>query len=177
MRHNARFDFTKLQWLNGEYIRQMHPDRFHELAVHALARAGINTNSYPLAYVKAALDTCKEKVKLFSALKDFCHFYFAEEISEYDREAAKKDFVPENKPRLARLREAFAQMASFDPASLESTLKSVAAELGVKAGALVHPTRLACTGKAIGPSLYHLLAVLGKERVLQRLNRAVSQIG
>src|SRR4029079_17351404 len=138
--------------------------------VHALARAGINTNSYPLPYVKAALDTCKEKVKLFSALKDFCDFYFAEEISEYDREAAKKDFIPENKPRLARLRDAFASLGSFDPAALEATVKSVGAELGVKVGVLVHPTRLACTGKSIGPSLYHLMAVLGKERVLMRLN-------
>ena len=94
LRHNARFDFTKLQWLNGEYIRQMHPDRFHELAVHALARAGINTNSYPLAYVKAALDTCKEKVKLLSALKDFCHFYFAEEISKYRPRGRQKGFRP-----------------------------------------------------------------------------------
>jgi glutamyl-tRNA synthetase len=176
LRHNARFDFTKLQWLNGEYIREMHPDRFYELAVHALARAGVDTNRYPLSYVKAALDTCKEKVKLFSALKDFCDFYFEEEILQYDREAAKKDFVPENKPRLLKLRNAFASLTTFDPATLEATLKSVAAELGVKPGVLVHPTRLACTGKTIGPSLYHLISVLGKERVLHRLDRAAAQI-
>jgi glutamyl-tRNA synthetase len=177
LRHNARFDFTKLQWLNGEYIREMHPDRFHELAVHALARAGIDTNRFPLPYVKAALDTCKEKVKLFSALKDFCAFYFEDEISHFDAEAAQKAFVPEAKPRLAKLREACAQLASFDPATLESTLKTVAAELGVKAGVLVHPVRLACTGKTIGPSLYHLMAVLGKQRVLQRLDQVLARLG
>jgi glutamyl-tRNA synthetase len=177
LRHNARFDFTKLQWLNSEYIREMHPDRFYELAVHALARSGIDTNRYPLAYIKAALDTCKEKVKVLSALRGFCDFYFEEEILEYDREAAKKDFVPENKPRLANLRSALANLSSFDPAALEGALKSVAVELGVKVGVLVHPTRLACTGKAIGPSLYHLMAVLGKERVLGRLDRALAQIG
>jgi glutamyl-tRNA synthetase len=127
--------------------------------------------------VKAALDTCKEKVKVLSALKDFCDFYFEEEIAEYDREAARKDFVPENRPRLAKLREALANLASFDPASLESNLKSVAASLGVKVGVLVHPTRLACTGKTIGPSLYHLMAVLGKDRVLQRLDHALAHIG
>jgi glutamyl-tRNA synthetase len=176
LRHNARFDFTKLQWLNGEYIREMAPDRFHELAVHALARAGIDTNKYPLQYVKAALDTCKEKVKLFSGLKDFCDFYFEEEIAQYDRDAARKDFIPENKARLVKLRDAFAGLSSFDPATLEGTLKTVAAELGVKAGVLVHPVRLACTGKPIGPSLYHLLAVLGKERVLQRLQRALGHM-
>ena len=177
LRHNARFDGTKLQWLNGEYIRQMDADRYHELAVHALARAGIDTNRYPLPYVKAALDTCKEKVKLFSGLKDFASFYFVEEIADYDRDAAKKDFVPENKPRMARLREAFSRLNEFEAPALETTLKAVASELGVKAGLLVHPTRLACTGKPIGPSLYHLLAVLGKERVLHRIDQALASVG
>ena len=175
LRHNARFDFTKLQWLNGEYIRHMHPDRFHELAVHALARAGSIPISFPLPYVKAALDTCKEKVKTLLGPQDFCDFYFVEEISEYDREAAKKDFVPENKPRLARLRDAFANLAALIRPPRKIRLR-VAQELGIKAGILVHPTRLACTGRSIGPSLYHLMAVLGKDRVLQRLNRAVGQM-
>src|SRR5712691_4469363 len=62
LRHNARFDLTKLRWLNAEYIREMSADRFYELAVHALAKAGIDTNRFPPQYVKAALDTCKEKV-------------------------------------------------------------------------------------------------------------------
>jgi glutamyl-tRNA synthetase len=177
LRHNARFDFTKLQWLNGEYIREMRPDRFYELAAAALARAGIDTNKYPVTYVQAALDTCKEKIKVFSALKDFCLFYFQDEILEYDREAAEKDFVPDNQPRLIRLREALARLSEFDPAAIETCLKTVAKELGVKAGSLVHPTRLACTGKSIGPSLYHLMAVLGKERVLQRLDKALARIG
>ncbi len=177
LRHNARFDFTKLQWLNGEYIREMPRDRFYELAMHALARSGIDANRYPISYVKAALDTCKEKVKVLSALKDFCDFYFTETILEYDREAARKDFVPENKPRLAKLRETLGQLPVFDAAAVESAMKNVASELGVKVGVLVHPTRLACTGKPIGPSLYHLMAVLGKERVLERLDRALEHIG
>ena len=64
LRHNARrqFDLNKLwHWLNGEYIREMSADRFHELAVHALARAGIDTNKFDLSYVKAALDTFKRQ--------------------------------------------------------------------------------------------------------------------
>jgi len=59
---------------------------------------------------------------------------------------------------------------------LEISLKETAKQLGVKAGALVHPARLACTGKTAGPSLYHLLEVLGRERVLQRLDRAIATI-
>ena len=55
--------------------------------------------------------------------------------------------------------------------------KATAKELGVKAGVLVHPTRLACTGKQIGPSLYHLMEVLGKDRTLARLSRALGHAG
>ena len=55
-------------------------------------------------------------------------------------------------------------------------MKETAKQLEVKAGALVHPARLACTGKTSGPSLYHLLEVLGKERVLRRLDRAIAMV-
>jgi glutamyl-tRNA synthetase len=81
-----------------------------------------------------------------------------------------KEFTPETSMRLLRLRATFAELSAFDAAALERTLKEVAAELGVKAGALVHPVRMAMTGKTIGPSLYHLLQVLGKEQVLDRLD-------
>jgi glutamyl-tRNA synthetase len=53
-------------------------------------------------------------------------------------------------------------------------LKSTAKRLGVKVGAIVHPTRLAVTGSNVGPSLYHLLEVLGKEKVIPRIDRALS---
>jgi glutamyl-tRNA synthetase len=60
-------------------------------------------------------------------------------------------------------------LEDFTAAGIEKTLKAVAAELGVKVGLLVHPTRLACTGAASGPSLYHLMEILGKEIILKRL--------
>jgi len=173
LRHNARFDLAKLNWLNGEYLREMGDDRFYEQAVHALARAGLDTNKYPVDYVKAALDTCKGKIKLFGELPAYAGFYFTDEI-EYDPEAARKDFTPENKVRLAKLREAFAALEPFDHDNIGRTLGEVAKGLGVKTGVLVHPTRLACCGKAAGPSLYHLLAILGKERSLVRIDRALS---
>ena len=174
LRHNARFDADKLLWLNGEYVRELCEDRFYELSVHALAKAGFDTNAFPLDYVKAALDTCKGKFRLFSELPAYGGFYFTDPF-DYPPEGVKKDFTPENRPRLLKLRDAFARLASFDPDALEAALKSTAAELGVKAGVLVHPTRLACTGNTAGPSLYHLLAVLGKEKVFQRLDRALAR--
>jgi glutamyl/glutaminyl-tRNA synthetase len=59
-------------------------------------------------------------------------------------------------------------------AKIEAALKSTAANLGVKLGAIVHPIRLAATGSTVGPSLYHLLEVLGKEKVLSRIDRALA---
>ena len=176
LRHNARFDLTKLVWLNGEYVREMGDDRFYEQSIHALARGGLDTNKFPVAYVKAALDTCKGKFKLFGELPSYAGFYFKEDIA-YDPEAAQKDFTAENKPRVAKLREALAALEPFEADPIGATLKAVSQELGVKAGVLVHPTRLACCGSTAGPSLYHLLAILGKERALQRIDTAIARMG
>ena len=173
LRHNARFDYEKLLWLQGEYCRDLAPDRFYELAVHTFAKTGVDTNQFDTSYVKAALDTCRGKIKTFAELPAYAGFYFREELS-YEPEAAKKAFVPENKPRLEKLRDAFGKLATFDAASIEATLKATATELGVKVGVLIHPTRLACTGNPHGPSLYHLIEVLGKEKVMQRIEKALN---
>jgi glutamyl-tRNA synthetase len=176
LRHNARFDPTKLIWLNGEYVRELGDDRLYELSAEALTRAGLDLKKYPAEYVKAALETCKGKIKLFGELPAYAGFYFKDDI-EHDPVAAQKDFTPENKPRLAKLREALARLEPFEADPIGITLKAVAQELGVKAGVLVHPTRLACCGNTAGPSLYHLLAILGKERALQRIDRALARMG
>ena len=115
------------------------------------------------------------KLKLFNDAASFADFYFKEEF-DYDPEAVLKDFVPENKPRLSKLREALAGLEPFGWEAIQKTFNETAAALGVKAGILVHPARLACTGKKVGPSLYHLMEVLGKERVLARLDRALGRI-
>jgi len=168
LRHNARFDLNKLRWLDSEYIREMGEERFGELGAQALARAGLPVNNYPPAYVAAALATCRGKIKRFGDLAAYAGFYFAEEL-RMDPAAAAKEFAPENRERLRKLCEALSRLPEFNAAAIEQALKAVAAELGVKAGILVHPTRLACTGAAAGPSLYHLIEVLGRERVLKRL--------
>ena len=175
-RKNAAFDLDKCIWLNGEYVRELSDERFQEMGRQALQKAGIDLSKFPPDYVHAALETCKAKFKLFSELPAYCGFYFIDDF-EYSAEGVAKHFVPENKPHLLAVRETFAVVEKFDAASLEATLKGTAAQLGVKVGALVHPTRLAVTGSNAGPSLYHLLEILGKEKVLARLDRALSAFG
>jgi glutamyl-tRNA synthetase len=175
LRHNARFDLTKLTWLAGEYVREMDDERFYELSIHALARAGLETDKYPSSYVREALDTCKGKFKLFGELPGYAGFYFKEKI-QFDPEAAKRDFVPENKPRLERLRNVLAGLEPFEADQIGAAFKAVAQDLGVKTGMLVHPARLSCCGSTAGPSLYHLMAILEKECVLERLDRGLKQM-
>ncbi|MDQ6626227.1 MAG: glutamate--tRNA ligase, partial [Verrucomicrobiota bacterium] len=172
-RKAASFDLEKCTWLNGEYAREITGERLYEMGKAALTRGGIDTSAFPPSYVRAALDTCVGKVRIFSELSTYAGFYFREDFP-FDPEAAAKQFTPENKPRLRALREAFGALDTFDAATLETTLKATAAQLGLKAGPLVHPTRLAVTGSPSGPSLYHLLEVLGKEKVLARIDRALT---
>ena len=172
-RKSAHFDLEKCTWLNGEYAREVSGERFYDLARQALARSGIDTSQFDDNYVRAALDTCIGKFRIFAELPPYCGFYFREDFP-FNQEGVAKHFIPENKPRLIALREAFAALESFDVATLETTLKATAAQLGIKAGPLVHPTRLAVTGSNAGPSLYHLLEILGREKVLARIDRALA---
>jgi len=174
-RKNASFDLDKLNWLQGEYARELEGQRLQEFAVAALRQAGLPLDKFPTDYVAAAVETCKGKFRLASELMEYAGFYFSNEVT-YQPEGVAKHFVPENREKLERVRAAFSE-APFTAESLEVALKATAQALGSKVGALVHPTRLAVTGSNSGPSLYHLLEVLGRERVLARIDRALAQPG
>jgi glutamyl-tRNA synthetase len=173
-RSSATFDPDKLHWLNGEYARELSDEKFYELAVARLKLSGVKLDDYPEEYVRAALQTCKGKINTFDELPAYCGFYFTDDF-DYDPQSAAKHFTPENKTLLKAVREGLSALEKFDVAGIEAALKTVAAKLGVKLGAIVHPTRLAATGSNVGPSLYHLLEVLGKEKVLARIDRALAR--
>jgi glutamyl-tRNA synthetase len=188
LRHNARFDVDKLHWINSEYIRLMPQERFNEFATRALARNGIKVDGFFRNYVNAAFATCKEKVKQFidadvlrtkhekkhvATAPIFSDFYFLEQVEI--EEASRGDLTSENKRIMQAVRDALSHQNDFRADPIGEAVKSVATDLNVKAGAVVHPTRLACTGRTVGPSLYHLMEVLGKERVLQRIDRFLEQ--
>ncbi len=165
LRNNARFDVTKLTWMNGEYLRAMPLDRFIELA-----RPFTSGHDDP-----KVLGLVKEKVKLLKELPDWTGYFFTEDYA-FDPEAVKKSCsAPHTSERLMKLAGKFAAVSPWDAASLESALKSLATEIGVKTGELIHPCRVAVSGKSAGPSLYHMLEVLGRDRVLARLRRATEK--
>jgi glutamyl-tRNA synthetase len=172
-RSSATFDPDKLHWLNGEYARELSDSEFYDLAITRLRSSGVKIDSYSEKYVRDALQTCKGKINTFDELPAYGGFYFTEHF-DYNPEGTAKHFTVQNKPKLQAIRDALDALKKFDAAEIEATMKNTAANLGVKVGAIVHPTRLAVTGSNVGPSLYHLLEVLGKEKVLARIDRALA---
>jgi glutamyl-tRNA synthetase len=172
-RSSATFDPDKLHWLNGEYVRELSDSEFYNLAVARLTSSGVKLDRFQENYVRAALQTCKGKINTFDELPAYCGSYFIDDL-HYDPNGVAKHFTAENKPRLKAVRDALSALEKFDADNIETTLKNTAAKLGVKVGAIVHPTRLAVTGSNVGPSLYHLLEVLGKEKVVARIDRALA---
>ena len=174
-RQNARFDFDKLKWFNYEHARRLPADEFRQRALPFLTDAGIDMSGFDSAYIDAAFETCKEKVKQMTELPDFCAFYFRE-VAEMDEEHAAKHLIPDNKPRVEKLVEMLRALESFDADSIQAGFRQVAEDVGVKMGVLVHPIRLACTGKKVGPSLFHLMEVLGKDKVLERTGKIMGRL-
>lgn len=173
LRHNARFDLNKLRWMNGEYTRAMSPERFQELALPALARAGLSTEGYDPDYVRSALYLARDKIKVFTDLPGFVDFFFVKEV-RYEAELFRQEMGPDRRKCLGQLRSILAELSSFSADVLGQTFKKTATDLGVHISMLVQPARLACTGRLIGPSLYHLMELLGRAEVLKRMDQALA---
>jgi glutamyl-tRNA synthetase len=183
---NAVFDLEKLAWMNSEYLRHLPLERLLPLVERELAEAGIRSgpgrddsrleNQASASGDEAAL---KQTVQLLQSrartLKDFTsafRAFFADEFA-YDPEAVKKYWKdPALSPLLAQLGERLAATDPFDLTGTEKTLRSLAEESGLKAGVLINATRVALTGQAVAPSLFEVMLVLGRERVVRRLQRA-----
>jgi glutamyl-tRNA synthetase len=169
-RRNAAFDLDKCFWLNGQYIAQMSLDRFAELARPFLTKAKIDISDEE--YLKKVLAIVKEKIKLFKDVPEWTAYFFTEDY-EFDPASVEKVFgKPEAATRLNALGQEFTKTDNWSAETLESILKNLAPTLGCKTGDLVHPARVAVSGRSIGPSLYHMLEVMDKDRVLARMQRA-----
>jgi glutamyl-tRNA synthetase len=172
-RRNAAFDLNKCFWLNGQYIAQMSLDRFAELSRPFLEKAKIDISNKK--YLRAVLAIVKEKIKLFKDVPEWTRYFFTEDY-DFDPAAAENVFgKPEAATRLSALRDEFAKIDNWNLEQIESTLKALAQKLDCKTGDVVHPARIAVSGRAIGPSLYHMLEVMGKKRVLARFERATAK--
>ena len=169
-RRNAIFDLDKCFWLNGQHILSMSFERFVDLAKPFVEKAAIayGTNESLLA----ALAIVKPKVKHLSDVPDWIGFLFTEDFV-FDSEAVEKSLNKAGAAgRLQALRTTLENLSEWTHASLEAALKETASALGVKTGELVHPARVAVSGRSVGPGLYEMFVVLGKDRTLARFERA-----
>src|SRR6266852_2282250 len=172
-RRNAAFDLNKCFWLNGQYIAQMSLERFIELARPFLEKAKIDIADE--GYLRAVLAIVKEKIKLLSELPEWTSYFFTENY-EFDPVAEEKVLgKSEAATRLSALHEEFRKIDNWNAGPIESTLKALVQKLDCKTGDLVHPARVAVSGRSVGPSLYHMLEVMGKARVLTRFEHATEK--
>lgn len=171
-RHNGRFDLDKLHWMNGQYITNMPLERFVELSVPYMEKAGVISAGYDKSFLTSVLTIVKEKIKILSDLPIWTSYFFKDDF-EFDPEAVNKTLKKAGvSDRLKELREAYSKTSTWTAAQLEADLKALATAKGVKTGEYIHPARVATSGRSVGPSLYHMLEVLGKDRVLTRLDKA-----
>ena len=172
-RRNAAFDLDKCHWVNVQYLVGMSLERFTELSLPFIEKAGINYGS-PEA-LKAVLAVVKEKTKQLNEVPDRISFFFTEDFA-FEEEAVEKAFrVPGALDKLTALADRYEASETWTPEAIEATLKATAAELGWKNKELIHPTRIAVSGRAVGPSLYHMMEVLGRERTVARMRKAVAR--
>ncbi len=170
-RRNAIFDLDKCFWLNGQHILAMSLARFTELAVPFVEKAGINYGTNEA--LEKALAIVKPKIKHLSDVPAWIGFLFTEDFP-IEPESLEKLKKPGALDRLKSLSEAFASLTEWTHPALEAKLKETATTLGVKTGELVHPARVAASGKSVGPGLYEMLEVLGRDRVLSRFAKAAT---
>jgi glutamyl-tRNA synthetase len=171
-RRNAAFDLDKCFWLNGQYVTQMSVERFRQLSEPFIQAAHLQIDDEQ--YLLRVLEIVKEKIKLFDDVPDWISYFFTEDYP-FDPEAVTKTFKEGTMERLRRLAQRYRALNGWNVELLEGELKRLASELGCKTGELIHPTRLAVSGRSVGPSLYHMLQVLGRDRVLARLEKTIAR--
>jgi len=199
------FDIDKLLWMNGNYIRQQDEDELvariksyvlaPETAAYWSGREPVEGKPNPAVVLKSldhlreglaknvhyatkAITLEQERVTNLAEFGEACEFFFVDEV-EFDPKAAAKWF--EGQAHVAGLLDAliaaFEGKESVSHDDCEKLLRDWAADNGFdKLGPVVHPTRVALTGKTAGPGLFELMSVLGPAKMVQRLQRAKTML-
>jgi glutamyl-tRNA synthetase len=160
----ATFDYQKLDWLNGVYLRDLQPDEYAHDLLRFLREQG---NEWPEERVRATAPLVQEKIERFAQYPDFVRFLF--EDVEPPPEAD-----PETCGAAAR---ALADVEPWIAPALEERLRAFADELGQKPRQAFQPIRLAVTGSKVSPGLFESLELLGRDESLRRLAAAADRQG
>src|SRR6478752_2295247 len=173
-RSAARFDFAKLENLNGHYIR--HSDdqslvtMFEGVLDYVPAGSDLKAklNDTTRAQLLQAMPSLKERAKTLIELIDSAYFIFADRPLAIEPKAAAL-LTPENRELIGRLRQALEAVTPWTAATTESAMRAYAEQHTLKLGAVAQPLRAALTGRTTSPGIFDVLAVVGQEKCLARL--------
>lgn len=173
----AIFNPDKLLWLNAHYLRTLPSERLIDELLPHLTREGIvkSPDEVDRAYLARAIDSVRERSKTLVEMAKWLRFYFTDHII-YEDKAAAKFLTAATAPLLSQLVEGLERLPTFDEASIEQVFQRLMAAEGVALGALAQPARVALTGGTVSPGIHEVMAILGRERVLSRLRKALEGI-
>jgi glutamyl-tRNA synthetase len=169
----ATFDPDKLAWLNQQYIKEAEPARLGALLAERLQALGVEPGAAPSAEdVAVAL---KERAKTLDEMAAASRYFF-EDFAEYDAKAAQKNLTAEATLPLQALREGLGGLAEWRRGPIHDRVQQVAEHLDQKLGKVAQPLRVAATGGAVSPPIDVTLELIGRERTLARIDRALAYI-
>ncbi|MDR7482860.1 MAG: glutamate--tRNA ligase [Armatimonadota bacterium] len=172
------FDLEKLTWLNGVYMRRLleeDPDRVVDLCADILQRKGLldaAAVSERRDYLRRVVAVVGERLKVGQDIIAYGDFFFRDVV--YEPAAMDRYLTAAAAPLLRAYADALEALPAFERGAIEAALRDVCARAGVDARALVHPARVALTGKTAGPGLFELTEVLGRARAVARLRQAAA---
>jgi len=170
----STFNMEKLLWLNHQYIMNSDPAYVARHLSWHMGQLGIDPATGPdlTGIVKAQRERCKTLVEMAAA-----SLYFYREIENYDEKAAKKAFVSGSDAVLERLHQEFSKVDDWNGEALHQIVISLAEALGLGLGKVAQPLRVAVCGSSASPPIDVTLALLGKEKTLDRIQNAIKYIG
>jgi glutamyl/glutaminyl-tRNA synthetase len=167
----AKFDIQKLRWLNSEYITKMPDGELLPLIKGHLAAAGIDPAGIADGYLARVLGLYKVRLK---TLKDFpvmTESFFRDDFV-FEEEGKAQLEKPESREFLTVLADRLSGLEPFTREAVERVFREFVEERKIKAGLVIHPARMAVSGKTKGAGLFEMMEVLGKERTVERMRRA-----
>lgn len=178
----AVFDIDKLNWINAHYMKEADPHLITDLAIPHLVEAGYITGELSAAE-KAKLTefvaVVQDHLSYAAQIVDYADIYFKDDvvIAGDDAEEAKQMLLDEEIPAvIALFKEKLNALETVDAAGVKPILKAITKELKVGGKKVFMPIRIAMTGQMHGPDLVQLIAVLGRERVIKRIDQTMENI-
>ena len=175
----ARFDFAKLENLNGHYIRHsddqslvnMFEDVLNHVPDGATLKAKLNDTTRP--QLLQAMPDLKQRAKTLLELIDGANFIFADRPLVIEPRAAAL-LTPETRELIGKLRAVLEPVSPWNAETTEAAMRAFAETNGLKLGTVAQPLRVALTGRTTSPGIFNVLAVLGRQESLARLGDQVS---